>query len=361
MSDVKWIKISVDIFDDEKFDAINGLADKNDIQLVWVKLLCLAGRCNENGFLMITQELPYTDEMLAGRFRMDIGVVQRALTIFQELRMIEVVDNIYMVSNWTKYQSVGSLEKIREQGRLRQQRFREKQTETIRKNKCVYCGEQATGYDHVIPLSRGGSDTDDNKVFCCRRCNEKKNCYPLTDFLNYNPDLIDKDSVINNPVLKKHVEYVDGKWRNVTNPLQSNVNCSYSLSNNKHNFNTSNNLNNYRYLIDNNIYKESIYIKDRPELDAIISDWMTYKDGMTPKSKNKYASQMSMSKVLTVIIKHDKEYGTDAVREVVDLSISNQWVGILWDKIEKQGYRKPMSEPTREVPTGLEKPKKIRQ
>lgn len=357
MSDVKWIKISVDIFNDEKFDAIKTLPDSNDIQLVWVKLLCLAGRCNENGFLMVTRELPYTDEMLAKRFDMDIGIIQRALGIFQSMNMIDVEDNIYMVSNWMKYQSTASLEKIREQGRLRQQRFREKQTETIRKNKCVYCGEQATGYDHIIPLSRGGSDTDDNKVFCCRRCNEKKNCYPLTDFLNYNQDLIDKDSVMNNPVLKKHVEYVDGKWRNVTNPLQSNVNCSYSLSNNKHNFNTNNNLDNYKYLISNDIYKDSSYIKNNPELDAIISDWMTYKDGMTPKSKGKYASQMSMSKVLTIVINHDKDYGTDAVREAVDMSIANQWVGIIWDKIERRGYSKPRTEPMAAMPTGLEKPK----
>lgn len=342
MSEVKWIKLSVDIFDDEKFDAINGLADKNDIQLVWVKLLCLAGRCNENGFLMITQELPYTDEMLAGRFRMDIGTVQRALTIFQELRMIEVIDNIYMVSNWMKYQSAGSLEKIREQGRIRQQRFREKQTETIRKNKCVYCGEQATGYDHVIPLSKGGSDTDDNKVFCCRRCNEKKNCYPLTDFLNDNPDLIDKDSVINNPVLKKHVEFVDGKWRNVTNPLQSNVNCSISnsISNiESYSFNNNNNLNNYIYIINNNIYKYSNYIKNNSILDTSIRDWMTYKDGSKPQSQNHYTSQTSMSKLLTIIVNHDKEYGTEAVVGAIDLSISNQWKGIFWDKIEKNGKK----------------------
>ena len=338
MSDVKWIKLSVDIFDDEKFDAINSLPDRDSIQLAWVKLLCLAGRCNENGFLMITQELPYTDEMLASRFRMDLGTIQRALNIFQELQMIEVVDNIYMVSNWMKYQSGESLEKIREQNRIRQQRFREKQTALIQKNKCVYCGENATGYDHIVPLSVGGSDTADNKVFCCRRCNEKKNHYPLVDFLNYNSDLIDMESVLGNPILQKHVEFVDGKWRNVTNPLQSNVNCSISYSN-SYSFINHNNLDNYRYLINNNIYKDSEYIKNKQELCQIIEDWMAYKDGRRPHSQNKYGSEMSMSKILTIIVNHDKEYGTAAVREAVDMSIANQWQGILWDKIEKRGKR----------------------
>jgi predicted phage replisome organizer len=290
MGEVKWIKLSVDIFDDEKIEAIGTLPDGNMIQLVWIKLLCLAGKCNEGGLLMVTRELPYTDEMLAKRFDMEIGQVQRALDIFQRAEMIEVIENIYMVSNWAKYQSTQSLEEMKAKHRERQRNYVERKKQKLMEEK------------------KKEDDIKDD-VIC---------------------DVTMTDS------------------------------CSYSLSN-KHNFNTSNNLNNYRYLIDNNVYKESIYIKDRPELDAVISDWMTYKDGMTPKSKNKYSSQMSMSKVLTVIIKHDKEYGTDAVREVVDLSISNQWVGILWDKIEKQGYRKPMSEPTREVPTGLEKPKKIRQ
>lgn len=288
MSEVKWIKISVDIFNDEKLQAIGTLPDGNMIQLVWIKLLCLAGKCNEGGLLMVTRELPYTDEMLAKRFDMEIGQVQRALDIFQRAGMIDVIENIYMVSNWAKYQNTQSLEEYKKQNRERQQRFRD----------------------------------------------------------------------------KKKQELLEDKERNVTVTLQNNVKITESASisiSNKHNFNTSNNLNNYRYLIDNNVYKESIYIKDRPELDAVISDWMSYKDGMTPKSKNKYASQMSMSKVLTVIINHDKEYGTDAVREVVDLSISNQWVGIYWDKIEKRGYSKPRSEPRYEMPTGLEKPKMVRQ
>lgn len=135
MSDIKWIKLTVNVFDDEKFDAINTLPDRNDIQLVWVKLLCLAGRCNENGFLMLTKEIPYTDEMLSQRFSMDIGVVQRAMKIFQQLNMIEVIDNIYMVSNWLKYQSGDRLDEIKEKNRERQKRFRERQKQLQIENK----------------------------------------------------------------------------------------------------------------------------------------------------------------------------------------------------------------------------------
>lgn len=127
MSEVKWIKLTVNVFDDEKFDAIKTLPYSNDIQLVWIKLLCLAGVCNENGFLMLTKEIPYTDEMLARRFGMDIGIVHRAMQIFQKLEMIEVVDDVYMVSNWLKYQSTDKLEEHKEKHKIRQQKYRERQ------------------------------------------------------------------------------------------------------------------------------------------------------------------------------------------------------------------------------------------
>lgn len=131
MADVKWIKIVTDIFDDEKMYAIECMPDGQAIQLVWLKILCLAGKCNQNGFLVINKKLAYTDEMLAKIFRMEIGVVQRALEIFQKLEMVEIVDDSYMVSNWLMYQSGDKLEEYKEQHRLAQKRYRERQKNLI--------------------------------------------------------------------------------------------------------------------------------------------------------------------------------------------------------------------------------------
>lgn len=133
--EVKWIKITTDIFDDEKFDAIETLADKQMIQLAWIKLLCLAGRCNNNGFLTISNEIPYTNEMLANRFKMSIGDVQRALQFFQDLGMVEVVNDVYMVSNWLYHQNGDKLEVLKEQNKNRQKRFRERQKTECLENK----------------------------------------------------------------------------------------------------------------------------------------------------------------------------------------------------------------------------------
>lgn len=153
-SNIKWIKLSIDVFDDEKFDAIRTLPDSNDIQLVWVKLLCLAGKCNESGFLMLTSEIPYTDEMLANKFKMEIGVVQRSLAMFQKLNMIDVIDNVYMVSNWAKYQSLDAYEKKKEYDReYQKKRYAEKKLLLEEKKNSrtrIKREEERESYDFVL-------------------------------------------------------------------------------------------------------------------------------------------------------------------------------------------------------------------
>jgi len=127
MADVKWIKITTDIFDDEKMYAIETQQDGQLMELIWFKLLCLAGKCNNHGFLMINNKIAYTDEMLSKIFRIEIGSVQRALALFEQLEMIEVVENAYMIANWDKHQNEQGLEDLRAKQRERTRRCREKQ------------------------------------------------------------------------------------------------------------------------------------------------------------------------------------------------------------------------------------------
>ena len=137
MSDVKWISIATDIFNNEKILAIESLPDGVNIEIVWLKLLCLAGTCNENGFLMINKSIPYTEEMMAKAFRMDLAIVQRAIEIFQQMEMVEVVNDIYMISNWYKFQNHTELERIRESNRIRQQRYRDGQKDKLKEKRNV--------------------------------------------------------------------------------------------------------------------------------------------------------------------------------------------------------------------------------
>ena len=118
-SDVKWIKITTDIFDDEKILLIESLPDAYAIIAVWFKLLCLAGKQNNSGVFMMGR-IPYTDKMLATIFRMRESIVTMALNTFEGFGMVELVDGVITIPNWSKHQSLDAYEKRKERDRLYQ-------------------------------------------------------------------------------------------------------------------------------------------------------------------------------------------------------------------------------------------------
>ena len=128
-SEVKWFKFMNDMFDDDKIQYLESLPDGDTILIIWVKLLCLASKTNDDGSLKIADELPYTTSLLANKFKKTPMQIEYALNVMQKLGMICIIDEIIYVSNWAKYQSVDELAKIREQTRLRVQRCREKKKE----------------------------------------------------------------------------------------------------------------------------------------------------------------------------------------------------------------------------------------
>lgn len=127
--DVKWIKLSTGILDDEKIIAIEDMPDGPTLCWFWIKLLALAGRQNHDGMIGLTDEIPYTEVQLANRFRMNVATVQMGLRMFENYGMIEIINDMIYTKNWAKYQNVEGLEKIKEQNRIRKanQREREKQ------------------------------------------------------------------------------------------------------------------------------------------------------------------------------------------------------------------------------------------
>ena len=128
MADVKWIKITTDIFDDEKVLLIESLPDAYAIITVWFKLLCLAGKQNNNGVFMMGR-IAYTDKMLATIFRMKETTVTMALQTFEQFGMVEIVNGVITIPNWEKHQNLDKLEQAREQTRQRVARHRAKQKE----------------------------------------------------------------------------------------------------------------------------------------------------------------------------------------------------------------------------------------
>lgn len=125
--ELKWIKLCVNIFDDEKIALIESMPDADSIIVIWFKILCLAGKQNNCGVLMLSDRIPYTEEMLATIFRRPISTVRLALTTFESFGMIEVVNGTITIPNWEKHQSLDVAERQREQSRVRMAKYRERQ------------------------------------------------------------------------------------------------------------------------------------------------------------------------------------------------------------------------------------------
>ncbi len=223
MADVKWIKLCTDIFDDEKMLLIESMPEADGIIVCWFKLLCLAGKQNNSGVFMLNDKIPYTDEMLATIFRRPLNTVRLALDVFTRFGMIEIIEDTITIPNWEKHQSLDKIESAKEKTRKRVAAHRERQRLIASNNIdiCQYCGGKATGFDHIIPLARGGTDDNDNKVPCCIECNRKKNDKPLLYFLNMNRERINDDLVLGNPKLNRYVTLCNVTDRYIVTPCNA--------------------------------------------------------------------------------------------------------------------------------------------
>ena len=196
MAEVKWIKIVTGIFDDEKIQLIEAMPDADAIIVIWFKLLCLAGKTNTNGVLMMNDKIAYKDAMLATIFRRKEATVKLALATFEQFGMIEIVDNVITIPNWEKHQNTDRLTELREYNRLAKQRSREKQKllTAVNDKSMTSQSSQGTDIDREVEV-----DKDIDKEYrkpqkrfiaptveeVTAYCNERKNTVDPVHFVDY--------------------------------------------------------------------------------------------------------------------------------------------------------------------------------
>ena len=129
MAEVKWIKLTTDMFDNRKIKHLRRLPDGNNIVLIWVMLLTMAGRCNASGMIFLTENIPYSPKMLADELDFEENTVRLALEALEQFSMIVTDGDFFTIAGWEEYQNIEGMEKIRESKRLAQARWRAKQKE----------------------------------------------------------------------------------------------------------------------------------------------------------------------------------------------------------------------------------------
>lgn len=171
MANVKWIKITVDMFDDEKIKIIQSMPDGDTLLIVWIKLITLAGKTNDGGYVYISENMPYTDEMLSVIMNKPLTTIRLALDTFSKLGMIENdIKGIYLL-NFEKHQSLDKLEKLKEQNRLRVAKYREKQKQL----ECNVTGNVTVTESNAIDIDKEEEIDIEKEININKENNKRKN------------------------------------------------------------------------------------------------------------------------------------------------------------------------------------------
>ena len=160
MAGVAWVKITTDMFDNRKIRHLRRLPDGNNIVLIWVMLLTMAGRCNAGGMIFLTENIPYTPKMLADELDFEENTVILALKSLEQLQMIVMDGAYFKVAGWEEYQNVEGLDKIREQTRKRVAAYREKQAQKALPDGNATCNVTVTNGNATEEDKDSDSDSD---------------------------------------------------------------------------------------------------------------------------------------------------------------------------------------------------------
>lgn len=128
MADIKWIKVSTDIWNNKKIKQIEALKNGDTYIVIWLKLLTLAGTINDNGYIYVTPNIPFTDKGLAVELNKPLKIVKEAIELFEDYEMIDIEDGYIVLTGWEKHQNVEGLDKIREQTKERVKRYRQRKS-----------------------------------------------------------------------------------------------------------------------------------------------------------------------------------------------------------------------------------------
>ena len=153
---VSWIRLETNLFDNPKIQMLSNLPKGDSYVSFWVRLLCMAGKLNNGGYVYVAENAAYTPQLLAAITGKPVALVKTMLKTMQELHMIDIDSNgIIYIIGWNEHQNTSGLEKIREQTRERTRLYRERKKQSVTSN---------SGDASQCVTSDATSDSGDDKV-----------------------------------------------------------------------------------------------------------------------------------------------------------------------------------------------------
>lgn len=195
MAEISWIKLKTTMFDDEKIRLIQAVPESDAILVIWIRLLVLAGKTNDDGLIYIQRNMPYSEEMLATLFGKNVNTVRLALTTLASFNMIDLSnDGLIAISNWEKHQNVEGMEQVRLKNAIRNREYRErkKQEKLLLERDVSVTSRDGTDIDKELDKER---DIDKEKI-------------PYSDIIKYLNEATSKSF----KVTQKWKDLIKARW-----------------------------------------------------------------------------------------------------------------------------------------------------
>lgn len=126
MSDAKWIKLNIDMFDKWQIKELRSLPDGDTAVIVYMYLLMQAVRSNQGGVLVFNEHIPITNTSIANQLGIKERTVEMAIQALIKLELLTDIDGVLKIVEMEKFQYTDPMEVIRAKDRERKRLAREK-------------------------------------------------------------------------------------------------------------------------------------------------------------------------------------------------------------------------------------------
>jgi hypothetical protein len=138
---------------------IGGERYRDKLTAIWFELMELAGRCNQGGRFISPRGIPYaTIDDIAIQIDRETDELDLCMQFFINEGMVEIINDIYGLTNWHEYQSEAALDVIREKTRQRVAKHRENKQKQLQEivqdeqcNVTVTLPERYQGVTEALP------------------------------------------------------------------------------------------------------------------------------------------------------------------------------------------------------------------
>lgn len=294
-----WLKLKRDFFKRHDMQIIESMPNGKDYILFYLKLLCES--VDHEGNLRFNDEIPYNEQMLSVITNTNIDIVRSAVKIFTELKMMDTLDDGTLYMNEVN-KMLGS-----ETYWAQRKREKKKEIEALKDenvgNFPIVSNESSTivqRESNKFPTSPGKSKSKSIELDIEKEIDIEPeiDITPLTPLKEGGRDSISSEEDLKSE--KRTSERASVTDRELTDRFG-------------------------------------------PYLSDAVRDWINYK-----KERRETYKPVGLRNLLSQVEHQAEEHGKQAVIDVIRLSMSNGWKGIIWDRIPKaepRGISNPFLDP----------------